>query len=70
MRPGVTGAGTTPDAAMFSAIRAGNVYALRAAIARGANVNARDEVGRSPLQIARERNDADVLKVLELAGAK
>lgn len=70
MRPGLTGAGTAPDAAMFSAIRAGNVYALRAAIARGANVNARDEVGRSPLQIARERNDADVLKVLELAGAK
>ncbi len=70
IRQGVTVAGTTPDAAMFSAIRAGNVNALRAAIARGANVNARDEAGRSALQIARERSDPDMLKALDLAGAK
>ena len=70
MRPGVAGAATTPDAAMFGAIRGGNVNALRAAIARGANVNARDEAGRSALQMARERNDTEMLKALDLAGAK
>ena len=67
MRQGVV---STPDAAMFAAIRAGNLHATRAALARGANVNARDETGRSALQIARERNDPDMLKTLELAGAK
>ena len=61
---------STPDAAMFSAVRIGNVNAFRAALARGANVNARDETGRSALQIARERSDADMVKALELAGAK
>ena len=55
---------------MFSAIRAGDVNALRAAIARGANVNARDEAGRSALQIARERSDAEMIRALDLAGAK
>lgn len=70
MRQGVTGGGATPDAAMFSAIRVGNVTALRAAIARGANVNARDEAARSALQIARERSDVEMVKALELAGAK
>ena len=55
---------------MFSAIRAGNLNALRAAIARGANVNARDEAGRSALHIARERNDTEMVKALDLAGAK
>lgn len=70
MRQGVAGAGATPEAAMFSAVRLGNIDALRAAIARGANVNARDEAARSALQIARERNDAEMVKALELAGAK
>lgn len=67
MRQGVA---TTPDASMFNAIRIGNVNAFRAAIMRGANINARNEAGRSALQIARERNDAEMVKALELAGAK
>ena len=67
MRQGVL---SSPDAAMFSAIRIGNVNALRAALARGANVNARDETGRSALQIARERSDTAMLTALEMAGAK
>ena len=67
MRQGVV---STPDAAMFSAIRGANVNALRAALARGANVNARDETGRRALQIARERNDAEIVKALESSGAK
>ena len=67
MRQGLT---TSPDATLFSAARTGDIGALRAALARGANVNARDETGRTPLQIARERNDSAIVKVLELAGAK
>lgn len=66
-RQGVAG---TPDAALFSAVRIGDVNALRAALARGANVNARDETGRSALQIARDRGDLAMLKALESAGAK
>ena len=67
---GVIAPSAPPDAGMFNAIRAGNVKALRAAIARGANVNARDEAGRSTLQIAHERGDAEMVKVLDRAGAK
>lgn len=64
------GVASTPDAAMFNAIRIGDVSALRAALARGANVSARDETGRSALQIARDQSDTEMLKALELAGAK
>ena len=58
------------DQALFSAVRAGNINGLRAALGRGANVNARDATGRTALQIARERGDDDMLKALDLAGAK
>ena len=61
---------STPDAALFGAVRIGNINAMRAALARGANVNARDEAGKSTLQIARERNDTEMVKALDLAGAK
>ncbi len=58
------------DQLMLRAVRAGDVPGLRAAIARGANVNARDERGRTPLQMARERDDAAVADVLRTAGAR
>jgi ankyrin repeat protein len=58
------------DQALVSALRAGNMVALRAAIARGANVNLRDEQGRTPIQIARERGDTAALRALEAAGAR
>ena len=61
---------STPDAALFGAVRIGNINAVRAALARGANVNARDEAGKSTLQIARERNDNEMVKALDAAGAK
>ena len=61
---------STPDAALFGAVRIGNINAMRAALARGANVNARDEAGKSALHIARERNDTEMVKALDLAGAK
>ncbi len=58
------------DRAMFRAVRAGELVALRAAIGRGANVNARDELGRTPLQIARERDDTALSEALQAAGAR
>ena len=55
---------------MFKAVRAGDAAALRIVITRGVNVNAKDERGRSALLIARERGDAETIKVLEAAGAR
>ena len=58
------------DQVLFRAVRAGDVWALRAAIVRGANVNAKDERGRTPLQVARERDDAGMVDALRAAGAR
>jgi len=58
------------NVALFSALRSGQVESVRSAIARGANVNARDDRGRTPLQIAREGNQTEIVRVLEAAGAK
>lgn len=55
---------------MFKAVRAGDAGTLRTVITRGVNVNAKDERGRSALVIARERGDAETIKVLEAAGAQ
>ena len=55
---------------MFKAVRAGDAATLRTVITRGVNVNAKDERGRSALVIARERGDAETIKVLEAAGAQ
>ena len=59
-----------PELAMFTAVRAGDVAALRIAITRGANVNSKDEGGRTPLQIARERADSETIRTLDAAGAR
>jgi hypothetical protein len=58
------------DQAMFRAVRSGELAALRAAIARGANVNAKDERGRTTLQIARDRNHSALVDELQAAGAR
>ena len=55
---------------MFRALRGGDLLALRAAIARGANENAQDERGRTTLQIARERGDGALADALQTAGAR
>ena len=58
------------DIAMFRAVSTGDIPALRIAISRGALVNGKDERGRTPLQIARERADVESIKVLEAVGAR
>ena len=55
---------------MFRAIRRNDLDAVRAAISRGANVNAKDEGGRSALEIARAENLDAVVDVLLSSGAK
>jgi hypothetical protein len=58
------------DQALFTAIYSGDLTALRAALARGANVNAKDERGRTALQIAKDRPDTEAARLLEAAGAR
>lgn len=58
------------NVALFAALRSGQVESVRNAIVRGANVNARDDRGRTPLQIARENNQTEIIRLLEAAGAK
>ncbi len=67
---GWTGWNSEADQALFKALNAGDLPSVRAAIARGANVNARDERGRTALQVARERADSEASRVLEAAGAR
>ena len=67
---GWAGWNSEADQALFKALDAGDLPSLRAAVTRGANVNARDERGRSALQVARERADAEASRVLEAAGAR
>ena len=52
--------------ALFEAIDEGNVEAVKSAIAAGADVNAKDEDGCTPLHGCR---DADIAKALINAGA-
>jgi hypothetical protein len=58
------------ELAVFKAVRTGDVPALRVAISRGVNVNVRDERGHTALQIARDRADAEMIRILETAGAR
>jgi len=68
--PSARGALSVIDADMFRAIRRNDLDAVRAAISRGANVNAKDEGGRSALEIARAENLDAVVDVLLSSGAK
>jgi ankyrin repeat protein len=43
---------------------------LRALVAAGANLQLADRQGATPLQLARSRGYADMVKVLEAAGAR
>jgi ankyrin repeat protein len=61
---------TDAELALFRAVRVGDLTAVRNAIARGVNINSKDERGRTALAIARERSDVETVRTLEAAGAR
>lgn len=68
--PSTRGTLSAIDAEMLSSIRRNDLDAVRAAVARGANVNAKDDAGRSALQIARADDLAAMVNLLVALGAK
>ena len=57
------------DDLLFAEIVRGNVYAVRSLISEGANVNARDENGLSPLHIAAEEGRTAIAQALISSGS-
>src|SRR5438270_366083 len=55
--------------ALWSAVRAGDTKAVQAALASGADVNAKNEIGVSALWIAASKNKLDVIDLLVKRGA-
>jgi outer membrane protein assembly factor BamB len=62
-------AGDSKRDALWSAVRAGDTKAIQAALARGADVNARNEIGVSALWIAASKGKLDVIELLVKRGA-
>ena len=58
-----------PDDRLLAAAEAGDTAGIRAAIAAGANVNARDDTGRTGLLIATQTRQTDVFAALVEAEA-
>ncbi len=65
--PDVVTNGQTP---LIIVVQTGNTNLTRLLLAHGAGVNARPPRGHTPLYYARRHNNADILKLLEQAGAK
>lgn len=55
--------------ALWSAVRANDVAAVKAAVEKGTDVNARNEYGVTALWIAAEKGNPDVIKLLVEKGA-
>eukprot|EP00919_Chromeraceae_sp_WS-2016_P081579 GHVR01192667.1.p1 GENE.GHVR01192667.1~~GHVR01192667.1.p1 ORF type:complete len:107 (+),score=14.57 GHVR01192667.1:23-322(+) len=55
---------------LFWAARHGHIELLNCLITNGANVNDKDNNGRTPLWIAKQYNLTSVVKVLQEAGGK
>src|SRR5580692_7628969 len=55
--------------ALWTAVRAGDVKAIQAAIDKGADVNAKNEIGVSSLWIAASKGKLDVIELLVKRGA-
>ena len=54
---------------LIPAAAAGNLFDVQAALDAGANVNAKDRSGATPLHWAVERDDLDIVKLLLTHGA-
>ncbi|MEQ1595963.1 MAG: hypothetical protein ABL985_12795 [Casimicrobium sp.] len=68
--PSTRGTLSAIDAELLRSTRLNDLDAVRAAVARGANVNARDDAGRSALQIARADDLATMVDLLVALGAR
>src|SRR5580692_9073226 len=55
--------------ALWAAVRAGDIKAIKAAIGRGADVNAKNEIGVSSLWVATSKGKFDVIELLVKRGA-
>src|SRR5580704_7018399 len=55
--------------ALWAAVRAGDIKAIKAAIDRGADVNAKNEIGVSALWVATSKGKLDVIELLVKQGA-
>ncbi|HLL77229.1 MAG TPA: ankyrin repeat domain-containing protein [Pyrinomonadaceae bacterium] len=62
--PAPTNSGGAPDQQLWDATRRGDAAGVRAAIAKGANVNAKWRYDQTPLFKAAERGDAEIVKIL------
>lgn len=61
---GAARAGTTPTEQLFDAIAVGQIDAVRDAIGRGANVNARNVLGQRPVDLAIDVGRSDIAFLL------
>lgn len=59
----------SPDARLLAAAETGDLAALHASIADGANVDARDATGRTPLLVATQARQTEAFRALLEAGA-
>lgn len=65
--PNVVTMGMTP---LLIVVQAGNTSLMRLLLAHGADVNAKPPRGHTPLYYARRHKNADIIRMLEQAGAK
>ena len=60
---------STPDRMLLTASKVGNIDYVKLAIAKGANLNVKDENGSTPLHWATYYEYTDIIKLLLMQGA-